>query len=178
MTKRGVGKPRDLEKQYNSEVHDKELLQLMMVEGKTLYEVCAKWRIALTHFRKWREENPKFDSLYKVCELGPIAYLLNEARKNLYLKKGDSFNAVLWSMLMRIGKMNTDERRLDLPELAVLKDHKAESIFIKKALAEGRITPREAKTIQDTIATAAKVEEYTEMKKQFEELKAKLDGNS
>lgn len=167
---------RPIEKIYDPEFHLKELERLMLVEGWTLIEVCAEWRISLQTFRKWREENPELASLYKVCELGPINHLLKDARSNIFQCKGDSYNAIVWSMLMRVSKMNTDERKFELPEVMATDNYVEQAKLVKRALSDGRITPREAKVWQEVISSSAKVEEVTVLRQKLEELEAKYNA--
>lgn len=71
-------------------------------------------------------------------------------------------------MMMRYDGSNTDERTVDLPELAECKTFNEQMRCVLGAFACGRLTPKEVKTMCDVISIGAKVDEVTELRKMLE----------
>ncbi len=172
VTPKTMGRPT----KYDPSKHPLEVVTLMRDKGYLMCEVCNAWDICEDTFAEWVKAHPNFSVAYKRAKAAKKSWWINAGRDGLHNSKGESFNAIVWSMVMRNMGVNTEERAIELRELLSTNTYVESSEVIKKAVSEGRITPKEGKALQEMVATAAKVEEFTEMKRQFEELKNKLEG--
>jgi hypothetical protein len=170
-----VGRPTD----YRPDFHPTELMRLMKEKGYQVAQCCRDWEISRDTFYNWCYVHKEFSDAYKIGRESKEAWWWDAAQGGMFTEKGTNFNAVAWSMAMRAGNgVNTDERKIAMPELQEAKTFDEQTAVVKRYLSEGKITTKEAKAIQDVIATGAKVHEVTELKTKLEAVEDKLKANN
>lgn len=168
------GRPSD----YNPDFHPVEVVRLMRGQGYLVCEVANEWDIAESTFYLWVVKHPIFSEAYKRAKTAKKAWWVNQARKGLHTQKGETFNVIVWSMVMRNLGVNTEERAIELMELASSDNYVEQCGIVKQHLACGKITPKEAKSVLDVIAQTAKVEENTELKQKLQEIEEAMNVRS
>lgn len=152
---------------YDPDFHPEDCIRL----GKLGYfkvEMAEEWDVSCDTINDWMHANQEFLHAYKKACSYRASWLLKQGKSGLFGSKDSSLNAVAWSMMMRYDGQNTDERTVDLPELADCKTFADMSACVIKAFGQGRLTPREANVLADVIGKGAKVDEVTELRKMLE----------
>lgn len=158
---------------YDPDFHPQDCIE-MGKNGAFKVQMARKWDVNTDTINEWCLKHPDFSDAYKRSCNYRAAWLMDQGMAGLHNEKGSSFNAVAWSMMMRYDGQNTDERTINLPEMAKCNTFSEQADCVVKALADGKLTPKEAKTLAEIISIGAKVEESAELKKRIEQLEENL----
>lgn len=155
---------------YDPEFHPEEIIRVMRDEGKTTVEVACDWDITTRVINLWAKEHPEFLLAYARAQEYRKAWWLKRGRDGLLTYGDEKFDSRLFSLMMKYDGINLDERIVKLPALAECKTFAEQSTVICGALASGKITIKEAQGYVDVIATMAKIDEVTELRRMLEEI--------
>ena len=131
-------------------------------------QIANEWNVDCDTILNWTREHKEFLGAYKKAQQYRAAWMMKKAQSGLQNDKGSSFNAIAWSMMMRYDGQNTDERTVNLPEMADCKTFGEMSQCVVKAFAQGKLTPKEANTLTDIISKGSKIDEVTELRSKLE----------
>ena len=159
------GRPTDYKPEYC------ELIVEYGREGLHTYQIAGKFEVVKSTLYNWAELHPEFMVAFTRARELSKAYMIKHAMDNLGNK---NYQSKLWEVLMKFCHDVKENRTLKLPELKKAKSFSAKAAVIIDAMSEGRLTPDEAKTLVDTIAVGAKIEEVTELKERLEVLAEKI----
>lgn len=154
------------------EVYHITLLLELFKSGADIATFCSICSICRTSFYNWRNLYPAFERAYQIA----IEHARSQHEKSALLGLMDtSFNNTLWSMIARNRYGYTEHRRLHIPGLKSDQNYTEQCQYVFKHLADGNLTAPEANQLANLIATAAKVDEITTMRKEMEEIKELLN---
>lgn len=157
---------------YDENYHVTLLLELFKT-GRDIAAFCSMCNISRTTFYNWRKTHEAFERAYDVAIEHARSWHENLALLGL---QDTSFNNTLWSMIVRNRFGYTEHRRLNIPGLKEEQNYTEQCRHVFKHLADGNLTASEANQVANLIATAAKVDEVTQMRQELEELKQFLKG--
>lgn len=150
-----------------------ELLLQMAQDGKSLCHFCARVMIARATFYTWLDTHAEFLAAYNIAKEITESWLTDEGVQGM---KGGEFNVTAWSILMRNKCGYVEHRKVGI-DFTSCKSAAEKIAVLDKRVAEGRLTPAEAKNFSDYIATAVKIEENTELRNRLEKLEAEVSGH-
>ena len=140
-------------------------------QGMHVREIANKLGIHFTTIYNWAKKHDEFRDAWDLAMQASASWWLSYTRDNLDNKFVK--DRLLQFMLMaKFGLKDTHTNKL--PELRDCKTHVEKCDVVTRALADGVINADEASKISNTLATAAKIEEVTELRQKLDELEEKL----
>lgn len=160
---------------YDPEFHPGNIIKLMGDEGFTAVEVAKEWGITTRTIMQWVKDHKEFSHAYTRAREYCAAWYLRQGRRGLYTQDGVRFDSRLLAMMLKCSGVNMDEREVKLLGFGKAKTFSEKAGVICKAMANGKVTPKEAQNMVDVIAVSAKIEEVTELRARLEEIEEHLN---
>jgi len=143
-------------------------------QGGGISDFCIQVDIVRATFYNWVHQFPDFEEAFNKGKEYTENWLTNLGIRGM---KGEyeKFNATVWSILMRNKCSYVEHRKIaiDFTGCATADEKMA---VLNERVAQGRLTPKEAKDYADYIKTSAEIHEKTEVIPRLEALEAKADA--
>lgn len=150
---------------YDKEKHPQLLIELF-TDGKDVADFCAELNLGKTTFFTWLKVHPELADAYEIAKMKAEKWLSEKGRIGM---GADHFQFNVWSLLMRNRCKATEHRTVPI-DFSKCKSSDDKVKILEKELADGNLTPMEAKCFADVIKLGAEVHEKTEIVKQVDEL--------
>ena len=138
-------------------------------EGKGIADFCIKADIVRSTFYEWVDTFPEFREAFHKGK-NHTESILTEMGMQGVVGVHEKFNATAWSILMR-NKCSYVEHRKVAIDFTGCKTADEKMQVLNERVAQGRLTPKEAKDYADYIKASAEIHEKTELVREVEELK-------
>lgn len=149
-----------------------ELLLELTAQGKSVCHFCMHLKIARSTFYDWVECHIEFREAFDISREISEAYLTDIGMAGMVgMQEGESFNATIWSMLMRNKCGYVEHRRvaINFTKCNTALEKQKE---LDKQIALGGLTPSEIKHFSDYVMACLKAEENEELRARLEKLEA------
>ena len=152
---------------YNAKEHIPLLLDIFS-QGRDIAAFCVASEISRVCFHSWVKKYKDFTAAYESAKEMACDHFERLGEERL----GDpGFNLGLWSLMMRNRFGYTNERKVKLAKMRAAKSAMEQFNVIKDEVSDGTLTASEVTHMGNFVATGAKIDEFTVMKKEVEELK-------
>lgn len=132
----------------------------------SICDFCVTVSIGRATFYEWVNKYPEFEKAFVLGKELTEQWLTQEGIDGM---KAEKFNATVWSILMR-NKCSYVEHRKVAIDFTGCKTADEKMAVLNERVAQGRLTPKEAKDFADYIKASAEIHEKTEVTKQVDEL--------
>ncbi len=150
---------------YDPKKHPQLLIDIFEKGG----EVCnfaGALNISERTFFLWLKIYPELMDAYEIAKAKAKIYLTAVGIANL---ESNSFQFNVWSLLMR-NRCKTTEHRTVPIDFSKCKTSNAKLKVLEKELAEGNLTPMEAKCFAEVIKAGAEINEKTDVAVRLDEV--------
>lgn len=156
-----TGRPTDYKPEFDEKICEfgelgysgEEMAMNLGVVNKTLYN--------------WADEHPSFLQAFTYARNASKAFMAKTVREGI---SNPDFNPRTPEVYMKFIMKVSEAREINLRGLKKAKTFSDKARVVIDAVADGKITTREAKEICETIAIGAKVEEVDALKTKLEEV--------
>lgn len=138
--------------------------------GGSICDFCRKVKVVRSTFYEWVGAHEEFKEAWQLGKEITESIL---TQKGLDGMETPGFNSTVWSILMR-NKCSYVEHRKVAIDFTGCKTMNEKMAVLNQRVAEGRLTPKEAKDFADYIATATKIDEATDGKVRLEQVEEAL----
>ena len=156
---------------YDEGYHTPLLLK-MLSKGESRAMYCAEAKIAVRTFYDWLDMHPEFSDAYEVGTQMSQAYWERLAAKNIGVP---NFNYSIWAAVMRDRFNHSEYRKLKFKGIDIVKTAAERFGIVLTEISKGNLTGQEAVQISNVIANGVKIDENTELRKEVEEIKERLE---
>ncbi len=149
------------------------LLIALFIQGHDIAAFCGWNGMGRRTFYEWLERYPDFAATYETAkELSRIWY----EQKGHEGMDDPSFNTKMWAIFMKNKFGYSETRALKIAGMDKAKNFNEQIQLIAQSISKGSLTGQEVNQAASFVATAAKVDEVTELRKDVEMLKGIQNG--
>ena len=140
-------------------------------EGEGICDFCIKVDIVRATFYTWVDTHPEFREAFHKGKEYTESILTRAGFDGMLNSK--NFDSKVWSILMKNKCSYVNERKVAI-DFTGCKTADEKMAILNERVAEGRLTPKEAKDYADYIALSATIHEKTEVEQRLTAIEAQV----